>query len=53
MIINLRLKSIINLFTLIVILFSMDLFSQSEKREKVIIIPEEKSPLLLSPKKNN
>ena len=30
----------------------MNIFSQSEKSEKVIIVPEEKSPLLLSPKKN-
>ena len=38
---------------LIVILFSLNIFSQSEKKEKVIIVPKEKSPLLLSPKKNN
>ena len=42
-----------NLISLIVILFSLNIFSQSEKEEKIIIVPKEKSPLLLSPKKNN
>ncbi|MFQ3352146.1 MAG: hypothetical protein ACI914_001406 [Candidatus Marivariicella framensis] len=45
-------KAIHNLISLIIILFSLNIFSQSEKSEKVIIVPEEKSPLLLSPKKN-
>jgi hypothetical protein len=45
-------KAIHNLISLIIILFSLNTFSQSEKKEKVIIVPEEKSPLLLSPKKN-
>jgi len=42
-----------NLIRLIIILFSLNIFSQSEKEEKIIIVPKEKSPLLLSPKKNN
>lgn len=42
-----------NLISLMVILFSLNIFSQSEKEEKIIIVPKEKSPLLLSPKKNN
>ena len=42
-----------NLIGLIVMLFSLNIFSQSEKEEKIIIVPKEKSPLLLSPKKNN
>ena len=45
-------KAIHNLISLIIILFSLNIFSQSEKSEKVSIVPEEKSPLLLSPKKN-
>jgi len=56
MIINLILKGfykyIINLISLIIILFPFDTFSQSEKREKIVIISKEKSPLLLNPKKN-
>ena len=42
-----------NLISLMVILFSLNIFSQSEKEEKIIIVPKENSPLLLSPKKNN
>ena len=45
-------KYIINLISLIIILFSINTFSQTEKREKIVIIPNEKSPLLLKKKKN-
>ena len=52
MIHNLYFKFLVNLIPFAVILFSLNTFSQSEKKEKVIIVPEEKSPFLLNPKNN-
>ena len=45
-------KVLLKIVLFILVLFPLFSFSQSEKRKKIIILPQENSPLLLSPKKN-
>ena len=44
-------KVLLKIVLFIIVLFPLFSFSQSEKRKKIIILPQENSSLLLSPKR--